>query len=107
MEFIKELWRGNVKLVITFWIVSFIGNALFATLGGFLEGIGFYDQFTNKKQFIILSFSIIFILFYFFTLVCVWKSSSKYTGRTLWATLAKIYVVIGAFKTITATVEVF
>jgi hypothetical protein len=107
MEFIKDLWRGDVKLVFTFWVIGFVGNVLFAVYDPYFEYIGFYRVMTDEKAVIIFVFIIISILYRLFSTVCVWRSATKYEGRQVWAILAKMYVVLGVLGAIVEIVKAF
>ena len=107
MGFVKDLWRGDVKLVFTYWVVASIGNALFVASDRYLDAVGFYDVITEGKLIFIRAFLACSVLYFFFTVVCVWRSASKYKGRAVWAILAKAVVVIGTLRTIAELAKAF
>ena len=107
MEFVKDLWRGDVKLVFTYWVIAIIGSGLFAISDIYLDTIGFYEVITEGKMSFIWAFITCSFLYYFFTVVCVWRSASKYKGRAVWAILAKVAVVLGTIRAIGELVRIF
>jgi hypothetical protein len=107
MEFVKDLWRGDVKLVFTYWVVGVIGNSLFAVPSVYLDTIGFVDEITEGKLIFLGGLFIVSILYAFFTIVCIWRSASKYKGRSVWAILAKAAVVFGTLRVMAELATVF
>jgi hypothetical protein len=108
MEFIKDLWRGDVKLVFTYWVVGIIGNALFnLVVETYLDVVGFFDVITEEKTILIWVFTAISTLYFLFSIVCVWRSANKYKGLSRYAVLAKAVVVIAFLRMIKQYVDIF
>jgi hypothetical protein len=107
MEFVKELWRGNASLPFSYWVVAVIGNALFTITDRILDGAGYYDFITEGMLIFIWGFIIVSTGYFLFTVVCVWRSATKYEGKTVWAILAKIAMVLGTLKTLGALAHSF
>jgi hypothetical protein len=95
MQFLKGLWRGDVNLAFTFWIIYVIGNHLFEWFAIFLNTRGFFDRAIGGSQSIIWAFSSLTVLYYVISAICVWRSANKYEGRAIWAGLAKAATIIG------------
>lgn len=100
MVFVKELWRGDVSLAFTYWVVLVIGNFLFVLNDMYWEASGFYNVMTFEKVVSFWTFIAVGIIYFLFTAVCVWRSANKYKGRILWPILAKAVVVFGVMRTI-------
>jgi hypothetical protein len=107
LDFVKELWRGNASLPFSYWVVAVIGNALFAIADRILDGAGYYNYITEEKLIFIWAFIIISTAYFLFTVVCVWRSATKYEGKPVWAILAKIAMVLGTLKTLGVLVQSF
>lgn len=113
MEFIKDLWRGDVKLVFTYWVIGVIGNNLFAILDVILGNFFGYYRLTEKNVGNITFLLAATILYFCFTSVCIWRSSVKYEdkneGSQNWAILARMSVAASAIYiliTSTTTIKV-
>ncbi len=107
MVFVREIWRGNASLPFTYWVVAVIGNTLLSIVDKVLDGSGYYNQITDDKLVFIYAFIAISTVYYFFTLVSVWRSASKYEGKPVWAILAKTAMVIGTLRTIVSLAPLF
>ncbi|MBC15769.1 membrane protein of unknown function [Pseudodesulfovibrio profundus] len=96
MNFLRQLWRGEVALVKTYWIfgvlASFLLNGIVLLLSRSLAGTG-----AIWPMFVFWFISIIYTLF---IAVAIWRSADKYTGRKVWAILAKIMVVLSVLQTV-------
>ena len=111
MEFIKDLWRGDVKLVFTYWVIGVIGNNLFAILDVILGNFFGYYRLTEKNVANITFLLAATILYFCFTSVCIWRSSVKYEdkneGSQNWAILARMSVAASAiYILITSTTAI-
>ena len=100
-DWVRKLWRGDVKLVFTYWIVAACGNYSFRLVDIFFDKFGYYEaiaegEWTGGEIFLwIFLASAIPSLYFLFSAVCVWRSANKYKGRAVWAVLAKAAMVIG------------
>lgn len=79
MALIRDLWRGDVPLVKTYWLF------------GVVAGIFFRIAFAYG----------VFISF------ATWKSANKYRGQQRYAILAKVAVIWGAAILIKEALEIF
>ena len=90
---VKELWRGDVALVKTFWLFGFVAWLCFAIIFAFIEyqssgmtiGIG---------PLMILGLMFFYFVYMSFINVAVWRSANKYRGKKTFAILAKLMVVV-------------
>lgn len=94
MELIKELWRGNVPLVRTFWVFGFGANLVFTLAFLYLD---FQPDLSTTIMGAIVS--LLLVLFYVvygpFILISVWKSANKYQGLRRYPIAAKYMVIVG------------
>ena len=106
MELIKDLWRGDVPLVKTYW--------LFGVVVGILLNFSF--TYIEYRPAVFASFlGMVFVLglvafaFIYSAFICVaiWRSADKYPGARRNVILAKIAVVLGVMAIIQALLEVF
>jgi hypothetical protein len=95
--FIARLFSGEVSLPITYWIFGFlIGNVGFQI---FLIIIEFnYLELTSSQvgAWSVMGFYWVAIGYSIFMLIAIWRSAGKYQGRSVWAGLARVAVVLGA-----------
>jgi len=90
---VGDLWRGDVPLVLTYWMYGFVVGVAFAMaffaidylVTGLAEGFG---------PMFILGLMLVYFVYTAFINVAIWRSASKYRGRKLWAILAKIMVLV-------------
>lgn len=103
MNFLGQLWRGEVALVKTYWIygvlVSFLLNGAVLLISRNLVGI-------TGAPWLLLVFWAISILYTLFIAVAIWRSADKYPGQKVWAILAKVMVVLSVLRTLLNVVGV-
>ena len=98
MRLIKRLWRGEVSLAKTYWLYGVLLIALISVplrlYNHSLESdpIGTVQKWGNATWYILIVVSHTYALFIY---VAIWRSANNYTGRKLWAALAKIFVLFG------------
>jgi len=82
-----RLWRGDVGLAISYWV--------FGVLGGFLWGIAF--EMLDVQNGSVGTFLLLAGMcgYYAVVYVGIWRAAEKYTGKKIWAVLAKCAVVLG------------
>ena len=100
MSFIKNLWYGNRGLAFTYWVFYVIGNVILTIIVRLMDAGGLLDQPSGGLSFAFWSVLIISLVYFFYSVFCVWASANKYEGRKLWAILAKVAIVIGTLQTI-------
>jgi len=102
MSYVKQLWRGEIPLVITFWVYGFFVSSVLSTPFNIMieynysiEAIGrYYDNLDIGFALIFLIYVILLYGFVFFMWVAIWRSANLYQGPRSWAVLAKATVVI-------------
>lgn len=100
MKLIKTIWIGNLSLVKTFWLVSFLGSAILSLVSIIIENS--YDSMGEIASLFALLFFLFFLVYVIFSYVAVWRSATKYTivskkkkKSALWGYVAKAVVVLG------------
>jgi hypothetical protein len=101
MESVKRLWRGEVRLVTTYWVFGF----LLSGVGGHLlwsvvEHNSMHLARSGYLAVIIYSFIVITIAYGLFIAVAIWRSANRYTGPRRWRVLAQMAVLLGLFLTV-------
>ncbi len=94
-NFIIKLFKGNISLPITYWVFSvLIGNVLFSVVSQIIE-FNYVDIMMTKFGYWTLNILYLFAIAYsVFILIAIWRSAGKYKGKTIWADLARIMVVL-------------
>ncbi len=103
MKLIKKIWYGDLSLVKTFWIVSFIGTGILSVISILIEEN--LETISEIGAFFSLIFLIFFFLYVIYSYVAVWRSATKYTNKVkkkkksaFWAYAAKTVVVLGVIR---------
>jgi len=87
ISYISRHWRGQLSLVISYWVNIVTINILFSLLGSFI---------TNPRIFSVLCG--VYIIVFIWQIVGCWRSATNYirtTGRRFWARVVQILLVIG------------
>ena len=91
--FIVRLFRGDVRLVITYWVFGSLINALINVAYTLIE--------TSEDLFsLYLFFLMVHSAYVIFIYIAIWRSAGKYQGRAVWPMLAKMVVIIGSLVTV-------
>ena len=80
------LWRGETPLWAAYWVFG---------LGGALTGrilLALAELSSSRALFVFVS--LVVIVYSILVLVGIWRSAGHYQGRRLWASLARIAVVL-------------
>lgn len=96
MDLIKSLWRGDVRLVTTYWLYGALGSFLIKFPLIVLEELPLPPS-ALTTDFLALYTSFV-LLYWGFMCVAIWRSSFKYKGSIWWAGLARLVVVLGVIK---------
>lgn len=93
-----QLWRGEVRLFLAFWIYNLSSALLLIFLGQ-------YAYLVHIKSSSIDLIAMIFIIallvcMHALTIVGVWMSSKKYTGPLKWKAIARIGVIVTTVLTL-------
>ena len=92
-EYIKKLLKGEISLLISFWI-WFIALSLFVEIFfqvKFSENPFIYD---NYSELLLFLFTFIYSIL---ILIIIYRSSKNYKGSKIWSFLAKTLVTINLF----------
>ena len=93
LAMIRHLWAGDVSLARTFWEFAVVyGLALNVAATGAALGMASAGQ----PGWLCLAVHMLPVPFMTFVLVAVWRSAARYTGRKLWAELARPLAVLWA-----------
>lgn len=106
---IGKLWRGEIRLSITFWVFHILIPApvrlFLRALASDMERSGIFDESSLDPDaglalIVYFSLFLILLLYSLFTSVAVWRSANGYDGQKslrnfLWGSLAKIFVICG------------
>jgi hypothetical protein len=106
MAFLKALWRGEISLVFTYWVMGTLVTFIFRAYEAYLWESGRF-MFATGEQLIFPSILTALQTGYLaFILICIWRSADKYiaearTGygrfkkNALWGYLARVSVGFG------------
>ena len=92
MNYIEKFWNGDVRLVISYWVVGGLLSIPAAFVGVFLSTL-LFQTFDDHKIF--------YAGWMIFTSVGIWRSADKYwrnpknQGKKGWAIAAKIGIGLG------------
>ena len=105
MYLIKEIFKGNWSLIKTFWIITILGQLL-TSIPIFLGEI-YYDQLSEGTAILILVFLAIYIVYFVFSTIALWNSSSKFitkkkknNNNAFWGYAAKTYVILSVLRVV-------
>lgn len=90
---VSRLWKGKVPLPVTFWAFGFVPNVV---IGILLTMLSLNDPSTAR------TFSFVYLGYYAFIVVAIWRSSERYEGPKIWGSLARIVVMLGVLRTVLA-----
>ena len=85
MNFIKKFWSGDVSMAKSFWIFNIIIDQVQIALFAFII-------IMNSLP---MSLILLFVAPYkVWVITGTWRSSDKYEGKKIWATLVRIYIIV-------------
>ena len=97
MTYFGKLWRGEERLVVTYWV---FGTVLLWGLTGigaqFMNALSHVAEASLGGLLAVLAYYIATLVYVGFVWVAIWRSASRYSGWRIWSLLAKAVVVIGA-----------
>lgn len=82
INYIKNLWYGNISLYIVFWVYYF------------LIGMIIYELFPLDEATHISFLLIMQILFHLFLDKVLWTTANNYKGKYTWRFLSKLIVIL-------------
>lgn len=92
---IRKVWRGEERLVITYWLYYTIGSVFFAqVLPLIFATLGLYEGQTIGVSILVLFYSIFSLMYVVFALVATWRSAGNYDGKAVWSILARAAVIL-------------
>ena len=102
MNLIKDLWRGDIPLVTTFWIYNFLANIILS-IPFFIMDVAWTDDIYVKYSATIYLYTFITIAYSLLILVSLWRSATKYTNDIqnkgkYWGGICKFLVILGALR---------
>lgn len=89
-ELVRDLWVGDVPLVVAFWGFGFFGTMLLSI--SWIAVFSDFDGFLVRSVFIVIATA-----YQVLVSVGVWRSSRKYRGNKLYSTIAKVTVFVSCF----------
>ena len=92
-----QLWRGEIGLLLTFWLFGVCGAVLFG-LPLFAAMMALTDVPDNNTASIFISALGLFLVYLIWVFVGIWRAANTYTGNPAWANLAKLAVAAETFK---------
>ncbi len=106
MDLIRDLWRGDVPLVKTYWLFGVVAGIFFNISFTYIE---FQSAAFSAGLGAIFVFG--FVVFYFaytaFISFGIWRSANKYQGLQRYAIFAKFTVILGLISLIKLVLEMF
>ena len=81
---IKNIWRGDAGLAVTYWGYGMLGGALLSI------PLAFVTPGSTPAIIAVLFFVVYFILVY----VGIWRAAAKYQGPKIWAFLPRAAIVL-------------
>lgn len=106
MGLIRDLWRGDVPLVKTYWLFGVVAGIFFRITFSYIEYQGALFS-TAPGAIFILAFIVFFFGYSVFISFAIWKSANKYQGLQRYAILAKVAVILGVMMLIKGAMEIF
>lgn len=92
MGFIKTVWRGDAGLAMTYWV--------WGTLVGLLIAAASIPLASAESTFLAVLYVAFAILHAIWVSFGIWRSAGRYQGNRIWATLARLGVIVGAVRSV-------
>jgi len=106
MGLIRDLWRGDVPLVKTYWLFGVVAGIFFKIAFAYIEYQG--AVFSTALGTIFVLGLIVFVFAYsIFISFAIWNSANKYQGLQRYTILAKVAVILGVMMLIKEAMEIF
>jgi hypothetical protein len=90
---LKTLWRGDIPLVITYWLFGFVGSLV-------IYGISTELFNATSNKLVKLSMLAAIVAYQVLVTVSIWRASKKYKGKRGYAVLAQTAVFLGWFSSV-------
>ena len=98
-NFLKNFWKGKLKLWQSFWLVGGIGGIIIGQIILFIEEKFFYNVSISPSDISIRGKALILIWVVYST-VGIWRSAENYRGSSFWKISTKIYIAANCLSTI-------
>jgi hypothetical protein len=100
---LQKLWRGELSLPLTYWVFGVAGGWLvtllvFALFGVLEASSDLQDAASQITGYLITC--VTFLLYFVWVNVGIWRSASRHPNA--WGTVAKVMVVFGVLRFISA-----
>jgi hypothetical protein len=96
MSFLQNIWRGQQRLVIAFWVSYLFGFFLAAFVAGMLMGlfIAFGQELFGQPILGPAVAAIVLLSYCITATVGVWRSANRYPGTMWWPAFVKLAVIL-------------
>lgn len=93
-NYLIRLFRGEIPLVITYWVFGVLIGGLSFRLGNWYLSNNFVEIIRSPAgSNLVQTFSWVSIGFSVFILIAIWRSAARYQGRAVWKYLARLVVI--------------
>lgn len=96
---VNKFWRGDVRLVISYWVFGIIGLRILSIPLVIIEKEGLLDenvdQFYWEVDLAIFLYFLALVTCNVFIFVGIWRSANNYSGPEVWARLAQGAIILG------------
>ncbi|NNN06326.1 MAG: hypothetical protein HKL90_10540 [Elusimicrobia bacterium] len=92
-NWIVHLWRGEMSLPVTFWLIWFLPSVL----GALVQRRWVSGVLSPSEIILMIVAAIATLSFHIFCMIAIWRSAGKYAGPAIWKYLARgtiLYLVI-------------
>ncbi len=103
---IRDLWNGNVRLVIVYWVFAVMVGIIYNILAEIITANIIRITLVPLGQIFLYLFLAFPFIYFPFIFVAIWRSANKYTKSKGWTSLAKIAVCIGAFSLLISGINI-
>jgi hypothetical protein len=93
MLFVCDLWRGKVRLWITYWICGVGGNMSFVALLLLIDAT--HGAAARIWLWPVYACSLVWFVLIF---VGIWRAAGRYRGPAIWSLLARLGVLVGIVR---------
>jgi|LQYC01.1.fsa_nt_gi hypothetical protein len=106
MDLIRDLWRGDVPLVKTYWLFGVVAGIFLTIAFAYIE---YQSAVFSTAIGVIFVLGLVVCAFVYsvFISFAIWRSANKYQGLQRYAILAKVAVILGVMALIKTALEIF
>ena len=108
-NFILKLYRGELSLWVAYWVLGWGSVVLISSAMPIVEGVIDRATATSSLGLQIVLMLVCGIVFAFEAIVAIgiWRSAGKYQGSLLWASLARLGVVVMVLAALSGVIAEF